>query len=60
MKGNSKERENDFVAWLGRLLYENSEIVYLENNPEVPFINITSLKLLYDVFNVKHQNNMDL
>lgn len=55
-----RERESDFVAWLGRVLYENSEIVYLQNNPQVPFVNIESLKLLYDVFNVKHQHQMDL
>ena len=29
MNYDNKDRENDFVAWVGRILYENSEIVFI-------------------------------
>lgn len=54
------EGENDLVAWIGRLLYENEEVSYFENKPSVAFIKVDTVKLLYEVFNLKVMNGMDI
>ena len=56
----TEEGENDFVAWVGRLLYENEEVVYFPSNHEVAFIKIESVKLIYEIFDVKTMNGMDI
>ena len=43
----------DFSGWVGRLLYENSPVQYFAVAPGVPFVNIESAKLLYDVMDMK-------
>lgn len=60
IKSNEKENIEDIVAWIGRLLYENEEVSYFQNKPEIPFIKIDTLKLLYEIFNLKAMNGMDI
>ena len=49
-----KSSEDDFSAWIGRLLYENAGVHYFEKvSPGVPFVNIESVKLLFDVMDMK-------
>lgn len=43
---------DDLTAWVGRLLYENSQVYYDETIPGVAFIRIETVKLLYDIMDV--------
>ena len=46
--------EGDFSAWIGRLLYENAGVQFFEAvSPDIPFVNIESVKLLYDIMEMK-------
>ena len=56
----TQEGEDDIVAWLGRLLYENDEVNYFENKPGIPFIKIDTVKQLYEVCNIKVMSNLDI
>eukprot|EP01016_Furgasonia_blochmanni_P007324 TRINITY_DN12939_c0_g1_i2.p1 TRINITY_DN12939_c0_g1~~TRINITY_DN12939_c0_g1_i2.p1 ORF type:complete len:141 (+),score=27.26 TRINITY_DN12939_c0_g1_i2:12-434(+) len=55
-----QEGENDLVAWVGRLLYENDEVGYFDAKPGVAFIKVDSVKQLYEICNVKAMNGMDI
>ena len=44
--------EDEFAAWMGRLLYENFRVEYFKICPGVPFVNIESVKLLYDLLDM--------
>lgn len=44
---------DDFAAWIGRLLYENSRIEYVDAVPDVPLVKIQAVKLLYDILNIQ-------
>lgn len=52
--------ESDVVAWIARLLYENEEVSYFENKPNIAFVKMDSVKHLYDFCNVKVLNGLDL
>lgn len=41
--------EDDFAAWIGRIIYENSGVEYFKIGPGIAFVNIESVKLLYDL-----------
>lgn len=56
----NNEGENDMVAWIGRLLYENEEVSYFDNKSSVAFIKVDTVKLLYEVFNLKVMNGMNV
>ena len=44
---------DEFAAWVGRLLYENSGVNYIDTVPDVPFVKIQTVKLLYDIMDLK-------
>ena len=49
---------DDFAAWVGRLLYENSGgpnngVHYIDTVPDVPFVRMQAVKLLYDILDIK-------
>lgn len=48
-----KNGSDDFTAWIGRLLYENSEVTYVDTVPGVSFVKIDAVKLLYDILDMK-------
>ena len=54
------EGEKDVIAWIGRLLYENEGVRYLEDKQDIAFIRMETVKHLYDFCNVKVMNGMDL
>lgn len=60
IKNNEQENIDDVIAWIGRLLYENEEVSYFQDKIHVPFIKIDTLKLLYEIFNLKSMNGMDI
>ena len=43
----------NFSAWVGRLLYENSGVSYVDSVPGIPFVKIQAVKLLYDILDMK-------
>jgi len=43
----------DLTAWIGRLLYENTEVYYEDTLPNVAFVRIETVKLLYDIMDMK-------
>ena len=48
--------EEDFAAWVGRLLYENCGVKSVKISPNLPhvaFVGIEAVKLLYDVMEMK-------
>jgi hypothetical protein len=57
---NEEEGENEIVEWVGRLLYENDEVNYFDNYPNVAFIRMETVKVLHEVFHVKFMNGMDI
>lgn len=52
--------ENDVVAWIGRLLYENDEVSYFENKPGIAFVKMDTVKHLFEFCNLKAMNGMNL
>jgi hypothetical protein len=52
--------ENDIIAWIGRLLYENEDPSYFENKPGIAFIKMDTVKYFYEIFNLKVMNGMDI
>jgi len=52
--------ENDIIAWIGRLLYENEDPSYFENKPGVAFIKMDTVRYFYEIFNLKVMNGMDI
>jgi len=55
----TEEGEDDFVAWIGRLLYENENIAYFESRPGVPFIRRYTILLLFELLNVKSTHGVE-
>jgi len=39
--------EDDIIAWIGRLLYENDDVFYFEDKPGVTYIKIDTIKPFY-------------
>ena len=56
---DTETRENDFVAWVGRLLYENQGVAYFEPRPDIPFFRSDTIKLLYAILNVRETHNVE-
>jgi len=52
--------ENEVVAWIGRLLYENEEVSYFENKPGIAYVKMDTVKHLYEFCNLKVMNGMNL
>lgn len=55
-----KGDEDDFTAWVGRLLYENTGVQYFDSVPDIPFVRIETVKLLYDILDMKLLNSFSL
>ena len=55
----SKEQEDDFVAWIGRLLYEDRPIATFNEAPGIPFIKSDTIKVFYEILNVRVTHNID-
>lgn len=53
---NSTNGEDDFTAWIGRLIYENKGVDYFDIVPDIPFVKIESVKLLYDILDMNLLN----
>jgi len=53
------EGEDNFLGWIGRLLYESQEVTHLENQPGQPFIKSDTVRDLYEIFNTKTTLGMD-
>eukprot|EP01017_Pseudomicrothorax_dubius_P045771 TRINITY_DN7969_c0_g1_i1.p1 TRINITY_DN7969_c0_g1~~TRINITY_DN7969_c0_g1_i1.p1 ORF type:complete len:236 (+),score=55.42 TRINITY_DN7969_c0_g1_i1:65-772(+) len=51
---------DDLVAWIGRMLYENSEVFHFEMKPGIVFIKVDTVMLLFELCNLKVMNGMDL
>jgi len=51
LRGESADSE--FSAWIGKMLYENSGVEYFKECPSIPFVSIESVKLLYDIMDMK-------
>ena len=59
-KLSEKGGEDDIVAWIGRLLYENRDVFYFEDKPGVTYIKMDTIKSLYDLLNVKVMNEVSV
>lgn len=55
----NEEGEDDFVAWIGRLFYENENVAYFESRPGVPFIQRTTILHIYEILNVKATHGVE-
>ena len=56
----SEAKEDDFVAWLSRLLKENQPFMFLDaNQQEVAFVNQASIKLIYEVLHLRDTHNIE-
>ena len=55
----SDSKEDDFVAWLSRLLKENHPLQNFKATPEIPFVPQSTIKLLYEVLNVRETHNIE-
>ena len=51
-----QEGENDFVAWVGKLLYEDENVSYFEDKP---FVRSDTLLHLFELLNVKTTHGID-
>ena len=55
----SSAKEDDFVAWLSRVLQENEQFTYFDQNQEVAFVPQSTIKLLYEVLHVRETHNIE-
>ena len=44
---------DDLTAWIGRLLYEDSDVYYNDDTPGIAYVQIQTVKLLHDILNLK-------
>lgn len=56
---NTEEGEDDFVAWIGLLLYENENVAYFDTKPGVPFIRSDTIVFLFEILNVKTTHGLE-
>lgn len=56
---NTEEGEDDFVAWIGLLLYENENVAYFDTKPGVPFIRSDTIVYLFEILNVKTTHGLE-
>ena len=54
----SQVKEDDFVAWLCRLLQENEKFAHFKDYEDA-FVPQSTLKLLYEVLQVRETHNID-
>ena len=54
----TQAKENDFVAWLSRLLQENEPFAYFDRS-DVAFVPQATVKLLYEVLHVRETHNIE-
>ena len=43
---------DEFVAWIGKLVYENQAVKYFDPKPDIPFIRSDTIKYLFEILNV--------
>lgn len=55
----TEEGQNDFEAWIGRVLYENEPIEEFDCRPGVPFISKYTLLHLFEILNVKATHGVE-
>ena len=53
------EGQNDFEAWIGRILYENEPIEEFKCKPGIPFISRYTLLHLFEILNVKATHGVE-
>ena len=53
----TQAKEDDFVAWLSRLLQENEHFAFFDT--EVAFVPQATVKLLYEVLHVRETHNIE-
>lgn len=52
--------EVSLVAWVGKILYEDDGVSFFEQLPEVAYVKLSSVKVLYDILNVKILSGMSI
>eukprot|EP00826_Nyctotherus_ovalis_P046503 TRINITY_DN5262_c0_g2_i17.p1 TRINITY_DN5262_c0_g2~~TRINITY_DN5262_c0_g2_i17.p1 ORF type:complete len:222 (+),score=52.42 TRINITY_DN5262_c0_g2_i17:128-793(+) len=57
-ESKSKEQEDDFVAWIGRVLYEDGPVATFSEAPGIPFIRSETVKVFYEILNVRVTHNV--
>ena len=60
---NEKDGEEKIVEWVGRLLYENLDVSFFNNNTNktnIAYIRMETVKVLYEIFHVKMLNGMEI
>ena len=55
----TEEGQNDFEAWIGRVLYENEPVEEFECKPGIPFISKYTLLHLFEILNVKATHGIE-
>lgn len=55
----SEVKEDDFVAWLSRLLKETAPFKFFENQMDVAFVPQATVKLLYEILHVRETHNIE-
>jgi hypothetical protein len=55
---SDESNEDDFVAWLSRVMQENSPFVKFEGY-DIDFVPQATVKLLYEVLHVRETHNME-
>jgi len=55
----TKEQEDDFVAWVGRILYEDQPVANFEEVPGISFIKSDTIKVIYEILNVRVTHNLE-
>lgn len=55
----TEEGQNDFEAWIGRLLYENEPVEEFECKPGIPFISKYTMLHLFEILNVKATHGIE-
>lgn len=56
---SQEEGEDDFVAWIGRILLENENVASFDQKPGVPFIRSDTIVHLFDILNVKATHGIE-
>ena len=51
--------EDDFVAWIGRLLYEAGKVQRFAPKKDQPFIGVEVVKLFYEILNIRSTHNLE-
>ncbi len=59
MAVKTKEQEDDFIAWVGRVLYEDQPVSTFEEVPGVAFIKSETIKVFFEILNVRVTHNLE-